>query len=89
MISEKVTISNKLGLHARASAKIVTCASHYHAELYLIYREKRANAKSIMAVMMLGAGLGKEIDIEANGPDENEALNAMVALFSAKFGEEA
>lgn len=88
MISEKITIHNKLGLHARASAKIVSTASHYRAEIYLVYRDKRANAKSIMSVMMLGAGLGKEIAIEATGPEEKEAVDALAKLFYDKFGEE-
>ena len=82
-----MTISNKLGLHARASAKLTKLAGSYPCEVWLSRGERRVNAKSIMGVMMLAAGLGVTVDIETSGEGEQEALSAIVALMNDKFGE--
>jgi phosphocarrier protein HPr len=82
-----VTISNKLGLHARASAKLTKLAGSYPCEVWLSRGERRVNAKSIMGVMMLAAGLGVTIDLETNGEQEREAMDALMALMNDKFGE--
>lgn len=87
MISQTVTISNKLGLHARASAKLTKLASSFQSEVHLSRNGRRVNAKSIMGVMMLAAGLGTEVLVEIDGADEVQALSAVVALFADKFGE--
>jgi phosphocarrier protein HPr len=82
-----VTISNKLGLHARASAKLTKIAGSYPCEVWLSRGDRRVNAKSIMGVMMLAAGVGVTVDVEADGEREQEALDAIVALMNDKFGE--
>lgn len=82
-----MTISNKLGLHARASAKLTKLAGSYPCEVWLARGDRRVNAKSIMGVMMLAAGLGVMVEIETNGEREQEALDAIVALMNDKFGE--
>ena len=87
MIKTSVTISNKLGLHARASAKLTKLAGSYPCDVWLSRGDRRVNAKSIMGVMMLAAGLGVTVDIETSGEGEQEALNAIVALMNDKFGE--
>ncbi len=81
------TISNKLGLHARASAKLSKLASSFPCEVWLIKGERRINAKSIMGVMMLAAGIGTEIVVETDGEREGEAMAALLALIDDKFGE--
>jgi phosphocarrier protein len=87
VIKTSVTISNKLGLHARASAKLTKLAGGFPCEVWLARNDRRVNAKSIMGVMMLAAGLGVEVEIETNGEREQEALDAIVALMNDKFGE--
>ena len=87
MVKTCITISNKLGLHARASAKLTKLAGGFASEIHLTRNDRRVNAKSIMGVMMLAAGLGSEIGIEANGGDELAALDGLVALINDKFGE--
>ena len=87
MIRSTVTINNKLGLHARASAKLSKLAGSFRCEIHLSRNGRRINAKSIMGVMMLAAGLGSEVEIEAEGDDQNAALDALIALFNDKFGE--
>jgi phosphocarrier protein HPr len=82
-----VTISNKLGLHARASAKLTKLAGGFACDVHMSRNGRRINAKSIMGVMMLAAGLGSEIEIEADGVDEEQALGAIVALIDDRFGE--
>ena len=82
-----MTISNKLGLHARASAKLTKLAGSYPCEVWLARGDRRVNAKSIMGVMMLAAGIGVTVDIETDGEQEQEALDAIVALMNEKFGE--
>jgi phosphocarrier protein HPr len=87
MIKRAATISNKLGLHARASAKLTKLAGSFACDVHMSRNGRRVNAKSIMGVMMLAAGLGSEIDIETDGADEQAAMNAIVALIDDKFGE--
>lgn len=87
MIQSSITISNKLGLHARASAKLTKLAGGFKCEIHLSRNGRRVNAKSIMGVMMLAAGLGATIEIEADGPDEAEAMEALRALIDGRFGE--
>ena len=87
MIKKSVTISNKLGLHARASAKLTKLAGSYPCEVWLSRGDRRINAKSIMGVMMLAAGLGSTVELETNGLQEEEAMNAIVQLMDDKFGE--
>jgi phosphocarrier protein len=82
-----VTISNKLGLHARASAKLTKMAGSFPCEVWLSKGERRINAKSIMGVMMLAAGLGSEVSLETSGEPADEALLALLALINDKFGE--
>ena len=81
------TISNKLGLHARASAKLTKLAGSFPCEVWLSKGERRINAKSIMGVMMLAAGLGSEVVLETIGEREDEAMSALLALINDKFGE--
>jgi phosphocarrier protein len=81
------TISNKLGLHARASAKLTKLAGSFPCDVWLSRGERRVNAKSIMGVMMLAAGLGSEVMLETHGERDQEALDAILALMADKFGE--
>jgi phosphocarrier protein HPr len=87
MITSNITISNKLGLHARASAKLTKLAGGFKSEIHLSRNQRRVNAKSIMGVMMLAAGLGSEIGIEVDGDDEDRAMQALRTLIDEKFGE--
>ena len=87
MIKATLTISNKLGLHARASAKLTKLASSFRSEIWLTRHDRRINAKSIMGVMMLAAGLGSEVELEADGEDEAAAAQAIINLVNDKFGE--
>ena len=87
MIKTRTTISNKLGLHARASAKITKLAGSFPCEVWMSKGERRANAKSIMGVMMLAAGIGSTVEIETDGPNEQVAMDALLALIADKFGE--
>jgi phosphocarrier protein len=82
-----VTISNKLGLHARASAKLTKLAGSFPCDVWMSKAERRINGKSIMGVMMLAAGLGSEVMVETLGEREEEALAALLALINDKFGE--
>ncbi len=87
MIKTNITISNKLGLHARASAKFTKLASGFQSDVFLTRKDRRVNAKSIMGVMMLAAGIGTEVEIETLGPDEQAAMDALTTLVNDKFGE--
>ena len=87
MIKTRTTISNKLGLHARASAKFTKLAGSFASEVWMSKGERRVNAKSIMGVMMLAAGIGSSVEIETDGADEEAAMNALLALIAHKFGE--
>ena len=87
MIKTSATISNKLGLHARASAKLTKLAGSFSCEVWMSRGERRVNAKSIMGVMMLAAGLGSTVEVETQGAQEQEAMDALLALINDKFGE--
>ena len=87
MIKTTTTISNKLGLHARASAKLTKLAGSFPCEVWLSKGERRINAKSIMGVMMLAAGIGSTVELETDGAQEAEANTAILALIADKFGE--
>jgi phosphocarrier protein len=87
MIKTTVTISNKLGLHARASAKLTKLAGSFASEVWMSRGDRRVNAKSIMGVMMLAAGVGSTVEVETTGPDEQVAMNALLALIHDRFGE--
>lgn len=88
MNSAPVTIVNKLGLHARAASRLVNCASGFAAEIEIVRGTRSVNAKSIMGVLTLAAGIGTELVIRADGPDEKQALDAVIALFEERFGED-
>jgi phosphocarrier protein HPr len=87
MIKNSTTISNKLGLHARASAKLTKLAGSFACEVWMTKGERRVNAKSIMGVMMLAAGIGSTVEVETDGADEQQAMTAILALINDKFGE--
>lgn len=87
MLHQQIEIVNRLGLHARASAKLTQLAGSFQSEVWMTRDGRRVNAKSIMGVMMLAAGKGSSVDLETDGPDEQEAMDALVALINDKFGE--
>jgi phosphocarrier protein len=87
VIKRTIQVSNKLGLHARASAKLTQMASKYQSSVWIARNGRRVNAKSIMGVMMLAAGLGSTVELETDGADETTAIDAIEALFNDKFGE--
>ena len=87
MVKTRIKISNKLGLHARASAKLTKLAAGFQSDVFLSRNDRRVNAKSILGVMMLAAGLGSEVEVEADGPDEQAAIDALLVLIDGKFGE--
>ena len=87
MPQREVEIQNRLGLHARASAKLTQLAAKYQSDVALSRNNRKVNAKSIMGVMMLAAGMGSVVEVETDGPDEEAALAAIEALFTDKFGE--
>jgi phosphocarrier protein HPr len=87
MIKSTITISNRLGLHARASAKLTKLAGSFRCDVHLSRGGRRVNAKSIMGVMMLAAGLGSEVEIETDGDDELAAMELLRRLIESRFGE--
>ena len=87
MMKRDVKVVNKLGLHARASAKLTQVASRFQSAVWITRNARRVNAKSIMGVMMLAAGMGSTVQLEIDGPDEGEAMEAIERLFAEKFGE--
>jgi phosphocarrier protein HPr len=87
MIKATATISNKLGLHARASAKLTKLAGSFPCEVWIARGERRVNAKSIMGVMMLAAGMDSAVELDVHGEREQEAMDALLALINDKFGE--
>ena len=87
MIRTTITISNRLGLHARASAKLTKLAGSFACEVHMTRNGRRINAKSIMGVMMLAAGQGSEVEIETDGADEQQAMAALRAMIEDRFGE--
>ena len=87
MIQRETEIVNKLGLHARASAKLTQLAAQFASQVFIAKAARRVNAKSIMGVMMLAAGKGSKVTLETDGADETEAMDALLALIADKFGE--
>jgi phosphocarrier protein len=87
MISRDFRINNKLGLHARPSAQLTQVAAKFASEVYIARNGRRVNAKSIMGVMMLAAGPGSTVTVDAEGPDEEQAVEAIGALIASRFGE--
>lgn len=87
MLQQETTIVNKLGLHARASAKLTQLAAKFQSEVWLTRNGRRINAKSIMGVMMLAAGIGSKVEVETEGSDETEAMKAILDLIADRFGE--
>lgn len=87
MIEQEVEIINKLGLHARASAKLTQLAAKYKSDVWMSRNARRVNAKSIMGVMMLAAGKGATVKLEVDGPDEGDCLQALLSLIHTRFGE--
>ncbi len=87
MVKRTITVTNKLGLHARASAKLTQTASRFQSGVWIARNGRRVNAKSIMGVMMLAAGLGSTVEVDAEGPDEAAAIDAVEKLFADKFDE--
>lgn len=87
MIKNTTTIVNKLGLHARASAKLTKLAGSFPCEVWMSRGGRRINAKSIMGVMMLAAGMGAEVELETSGEQEQEAMDALLAMIADRFGE--
>jgi phosphocarrier protein HPr len=87
MIQQEVEIINKLGLHARASAKLTQMAAKFESEVWMTRNKRRVNAKSIMGVMMLAAGKGAMVTLEAEGPDEAQCMGALLGLIKDRFGE--
>lgn len=89
MLEKEIVVSNKLGLHARASAKLVQLVQSFKSTVWLVSKGREVNAQSIMGVMMLAAGIGTPLMVRADGPDESAALDAVVELFNRKFDEGA
>ncbi|GAA0704804.1 phosphocarrier protein [Dyella sp. SG562] len=89
MLEKEIVVSNKLGLHARASAKLVQLVQGFKSTVWLISKGREVNAQSIMGVMMLAAGIGTPLTVRAEGADEEQALDAVVDLFDRKFDEGA
>ena len=87
MIQTTTTISNKLGLHARASAKLTKLAGSFPCDIWIARGDRKVNAKSIMGVMMLAAGIGTQVRLETDGAQEQQAMDALLALINDKFGE--
>ena len=88
MIHKKLKLINNLGLHARAAAKLVNCASHYGCKIEIKHHARRVNAKSILGIMTLGAAKGAELEISLEGEEEQAALHAIEELVNNRFGEE-
>ncbi|MEW8046436.1 MAG: HPr family phosphocarrier protein [Candidatus Thiodiazotropha endolucinida] len=88
MLDKEVEIINKLGLHARAAAKLVSCANSFSSDVFLNRNGQRVNGKSIMGVMMLAANQGSTLLLEIDGSDEQEAMQALISLINERFGED-
>jgi len=88
MIQRALTLCNRLGLHARAASKLVQCAARFESNVWLSFRDKRVNAKSIMGVLLLGAPCGSELTAAVEGPDEEDAIAALEQLILDRFGED-
>jgi phosphocarrier protein len=87
MLERDIVVSNRLGLHARASAKLVQLVAGFKSNVHLVSKGREVNAQSIMGVMMLAAGMGTQLTVRAEGPDEEAAVAAVVDLFDRKFDE--
>ncbi len=87
MIERKIEIINRLGLHARAAAKLVDCAARFSSQILLVKEQQKVDAKSIMSVMMLAAGQGSHLTLQVEGADESTALEALCELINDRFGE--
>jgi len=87
MQQRKLTIVNRLGLHARAAAKLVTLCTRYVSDVVIVANGKRANARHFIAILLLSASMGVQVSVEASGPDEVEAISAVTRLISTGFGE--
>jgi len=87
MLEQQITVSNRLGLHARASAKLVQLVHGFKSTVWLVSDSREVNAQSIMGVMLLAAGPGTTLTVRADGPDEAQAMEAVLALFARKFDE--
>ena len=87
MLQQEAEIINKLGLHARASAKLTQVAGRFQAHVWVSRNGRRVNAKSIMGVMMLAAAMGSKVTVETDGPDEQQAMDAVTGLIAARFEE--
>ncbi|AND71300.1 phosphocarrier protein HPr [Dyella thiooxydans] len=87
MLEKEIVVSNRLGLHARASAKLVQLVQGFKSTVWLISKGREINAQSIMGVMMLAAGIGTTLTVRTEGPDEQQALDAVIDLFDRKFDE--
>ena len=87
MLQRKLTIVNRLGLHARAAAKLVTLCTRFVSDVVIVANGKRANARHFIAILLLSASMGVQVSIEASGPDEVEAIAAITRLISTGFGE--
>lgn len=87
MLEKQIVVSNRLGLHARASAKLVQLVQGFKSTVWLISKGREVNAQSIMGVMMLAAGIGTTLTVRTDGPDEQTALDAVIDLFERKFDE--
>lgn len=88
MIQKKITIINKLGLHARAAMKLSSLAARFQSEILIHFRDREVNAKSIMNVMVIAANCGAEIELRISGEDEDQAMTALVKLINDRFGEQ-
>ncbi|MBT3013129.1 MAG: HPr family phosphocarrier protein [Candidatus Thiodiazotropha endolucinida] len=88
MLDKEIEIINKLGLHARAAAKLVSCANSFSSDVFLNRNGQRVNGKSIMGVMMLAANQGSTLHLEIEGSDEQEAMQALISLINERFGED-
>lgn len=88
MLNREIEIINKLGLHARAAAKLVSCACRYRSDVFLMRNGQRVNGKSIMGVMMLAANQGTMLEVQIDGGDEAEAMQAILTLIDERFGED-
>jgi phosphocarrier protein HPr len=89
MLEQEIVVSNKLGLHARASAKLVQLVQGFKSTVWLVSKNREVNAQSIMGVMMLAAGIGTVLTVRVDGPDEESAIRAVAELFGRKFDEGA
>lgn len=89
MIERRIEVINRLGLHARAAAKLVHLTGRFDSDIQLVVDGEEVDAKSILGILMVGAAQGTELDVRCDGPDEDEAIDAVTGLFADRFGEES